>query len=389
MRFADHVRARLAAIQDAGLLRTPREIASPQGPTARLDGREVVLLCSNDYLGHASHPELVAAQRDALPAWASGAAASRLVTGTMTPHRDAERALAALVRQPASLLFSSGYAANVGAISALVGPGDLVLSDALNHASLIDGCRLSRARVLIYRHSDPDHLDALLAAHRHEGRAALVVTDSVFSMDGDHAPVRALRALADRWDAGLYVDEAHALGVLGPEGAGSCPAADVRPDAVLGTLGKALGLGGAFVAGSTDLVRLVENRARSFVFSTALPPAIAAAVPTAVDLARRADDRRDRLRRHTARLRAGLAGLGLDVPPGDTAIIPVLLGDPETAMRASARLLERGVFVHGIRPPTVPAGTSRLRVVPTGAHADEHIERALDAFAALASDLAR
>ena len=387
MPFADHVRARLAAIHDAGLLRTPREVGSPQGPIARVDGREVVVLCSNDYLGHAAHPQLATAQRDALAAWASGAAASRLVTGTMTPHREAERALADLVGHPAALLFSSGYAANVGALSALVGPGDLVLSDALNHASLIDGCRLSRARVLVYRHCDPEHLDQLLAAHRHEARGALVVTDSIFSMDGDTAPLRALRAVADRWDAGLYVDDAHAIGVLGPSGAGLCAAEGVRPDALLGTLGKALGLAGAFVAGSHELVRLLENRARSFVFSTAIPPALAAAVPTAVALARSAEDRRARLHRHIGRIRPALADFGLRVAPGQTPIIPVLLGDPDSAMRASALLFERGVFVHGIRPPTVPDGTSRLRVVPTGAHTDEHIERALDAFAALASTL--
>ncbi|UJR85059.1 8-amino-7-oxononanoate synthase [Sandaracinus amylolyticus] len=389
MRFAEHVRARLADIEHAGLLRTPRRVTSPQGPTAVVDGREVVLLCSNDYLGHAAHPDLAAAQRDALARWGSGAAASRLISGTMSPHREAELALARFAGQESSLLFSSGYAANVGAISALVGPGDLVLSDTLNHASLIDGCRLSRARVLVYRHADVEHAAELLTAHRHEARTALLVTDSIFSMDGDLAPLAALRDLADRFDAGLYVDEAHALGVRGPGGRGLCAELDLDPDVILGTLGKSLGLGGAFVTASSDVIRLVENRARSFVFSTGTPPALAAAVPTALHLLERADEGRARLAAHTARLRRELPALGFDVPAGETPIIPVLLGEPAAAMRVSAALLERGVFAHGIRPPTVPQGTSRLRLVPTAAHTDEHLDRVLHAFAAVAADRRR
>lgn len=387
MRFGDHLRERLGAIERAGLLRTPRHVGSPQGPVARVDGRDVVLLCSNDYLGHAASPELAHAQREALAQWGTGAGASRLISGGMTPHHDAEAALADFVGAPSALLFSTGYAANVGAIQALVGPGDLVLSDALNHASLIDGCRLSRARVVVYPHGDVAEAARLLAEHRRDARAALIVTDGLFSMDGDVAPLAALRALADEHDAGLFVDDAHAIGVLGLQGRGAAAAAGIVPDVLVGTLGKAIGLAGAFVAGTPELTRLVGNRARSYVFSTAPPPALAATIPLALALAQRADDARARLLRHAAALRAGFTSLGLRTPPGIAPIVPVLLGDARAAMHASARLFELGVFAHGIRPPTVAPGTARLRVVPTAAHTDAHIESALEAFAVLAREL--
>jgi 8-amino-7-oxononanoate synthase len=385
--FRAHLALRLRELDGEGLLREPRSVATAQGPVATVDGREVVLLCSNDYLGHAVHPELSAALREGADRWGSGAGASRLVSGTMEPHLHAERALAEHVGLPAALLFSTGYAANLGAIQALVGPGDLVLSDQLDHASLIDGCRLSRARVLVYRHRDVDHAAELLAAHRAEARAALVVTDSLFSMEGDVAPLAALRALCDRWDAGLLVDEAHAIGTIGPRGRGACAAAGIQPDVLVGTLGKALGLAGAFAAGSPDAVRLLENRARSYVFSTAPSPALAAAVPAAVRLADAADDARARLGENARFLRERLTAAGLEVRAGSSAILPVLVGGSGAAMRASARLFERGVFVQGIRPPTVPPGTARLRVVPTAAHSRAQLERAAAAFAAVAAEL--
>lgn len=386
MNFDDHVAAALSDLERAGLLRTPRTIGSIQGPVVRIDGREVVLLCSNNYLGLADHPALADTYERASREWGSSGTASRLISGTMAPHRDAERACAAYVGAESAVLFSSGYAANVGTIQALVGPGDVVFSDALNHASLIDGCRLSRATVHVYRHADPEHLAELLAAHRSRHGAALVVTDGLFSMDGDRAPVRALRSVCDRHRAGLLVDEAHSLGTVGPQGRGLCAAEEVRPDVTVGTLGKALALAGAFVGGSASLTRLVQNRARSFVFSTALPPAVASCIPAAIDLARAADDRRARATRLAARLRTGLRGLGLDVGEGVSAIIPVMLHDSARTMRFSQRLLELGVFAHGIRPPTVPRGTSRLRVVPIATHTDAQIERALEAFAVVARE---
>jgi 8-amino-7-oxononanoate synthase len=380
--FRDHALARLAGLSEAGLLRRPRTVASPQGPVALIEGRERVVLCSNDYLGLATAPDLRRGLADAAAEWGTGSGASRLISGTMTPHRVAEAALARFVDAPAALLFSTGYAANVGAIQALVGPGDIVLSDALNHASLIDGCRLSRADVRVFRHRDVAHAEALLREHRGSARVALLVTDALFSMEGDLAPLRELRALCDRWDVGLLVDEAHSLGTRGPSGRGACVEIGIRPDVLIGTLGKALALSGAFAAGDPAIVALIENRARSFVFSTAPPPAIAAVVPTALRIVEESDVKRATLRAHADALRAGLSRLGLDVPPGDSPIVPVLAGAADRAIRWSNALFEGGVFVQAIRPPTVPEGTSRLRVVPTASHLPEHLDRALAAFAA-------
>lgn len=380
--FAAHVLARLDELERAGLMRRPRVLESAAGPRIRLGGRDVLSFCSNDYLGLASHPELAQALADAALSWGVGSGASRHVSGSLPPHVAAQKELARLVEAADALLFGSGYAANVGAIQALAGPEDVVFSDALNHASLIDGCRLSRARVIVHPHGDPTALETLLRAHRSEGRAALIVTDSVFSMDGDLAPLRALRSLADRYDAGLLVDEAHALGVLGPAGGGLCREQSVVPDVLVGTLGKSFGLAGAFVAGAETLVRLIENRARSYVFSTAPPPAIAAALPRALALA--TDARRATVLGHARRIRAELPRRSRLRPlPGPAPIVPVVIGEPELTMRASAALLQRGVFVHGIRPPTVPAGTSRLRIVPTAAHTHEDVDRLLDALASL------
>lgn len=380
MRFDRHVAARLDDLARAGILRTPRLLDGRQGTAALIDGREVLVFCSNDYLGHGDHPALRAALADGAARWGASASASRLVSGTKRPHRDAESALASLVGAPSAVLFSTGYAANVGALQALVGPGDLILSDALNHASLIDGCRLSRAEVRVFPHRDLDAAAVLLAQHRRNARACLIVTDSIFSMDGDAADLVSLRALADRHDAGLLVDEAHALGIAGPAGAGLCAERGVRPDVLIGTLGKAFGLSGAFAAGSPQIAQLIENRARSYVFSTAPAPAIAAATPVAVALVRGADEARERLRLHTRTLRDALRRLGHAAIDTPSPILPILLGDPAPAMRASAALLERGIFVHGIRPPTVPEGTARLRLVPMATHSDDDVARCIDAL---------
>lgn len=383
MSLNQEARDALKDLEEAGLLRTTREIQTPQGAEVVIDGQPALLFCSNDYLGLANHPRLIQAAHEALNRYGVGAAASRLISGTMTPHREAEQNLAALVGQPSAILYSSGYAANVGTLSTLARPGDLILSDALNHASLIDGCRLSRARIEVYRHADPEHLRALLDEKRSAHPRAFVVTDGLFSMDGDRAPLASLREIADRYDASLIVDEAHSLGVLGEGGSGACAEAGVRPDVFIGTLGKAFGCAGAFAAAGPAVIDLLRNRARSFVFSTAPPPATAAVAAAAAELVRGADDRRARLRRHSLRLRAGLRELGYQVPDDDTPIVPVMIGDPRQTMRISNDLLESGFFVHGIRPPTVPEGTSRLRLVPTAGHEDDHIERLLEAFARL------
>jgi len=377
MPLEDDLNHALAALEKDGLLRRAREIAGPQGPEVEVDGQRVVCLCSNNYLGLANHPALVEAAREGLERWGIGAGASRLISGNMEAHRALEQRLADFVGEQAAVLFGTGYAANVGALSALASEGDVIFSDELNHASIIDGCRLSRARTVVYRHGDTDHLAELLATERAPSGRAIVVTDAIFSMDGDVAPVERLRSLCDAADAWLMVDEAHSLGVVGPGGRGLCAEQEVRPDIFLGTLGKALGCAGSFVAGRSALARYLENSARSYVFSTAPPPAIAAAATRAVDLVEQGDDLRQRLRGHAIRLREQ----GWDARGDDGAIVPVVLGRPDNTMRVSKALLEHGVFAHGIRPPTVPAGTSRIRVVPMASHEDEHIDRALDAFA--------
>jgi 8-amino-7-oxononanoate synthase len=383
--FDLHIRRMLADLEASALLRTPRTVTGAQGPELTVDGRRVLGLCSNNYLGLAAHPRIAEAASDALREQGFGSAASRHISGTSVLHTQLEQRLARFLALPSALLFSSGYAANIGAIQALAGPDDVIFSDRLNHASLIDGARLSRARIVVYRHLDFDHLDALLAEHRARHASALVLTESVFSMEGDLANLCGLRALCDRYGCGLVVDEAHALGVLGPQGHGLCARDGVRADVLIGTLGKAFGCTGAFVAGAPDTVRLVENRARSYVFSTAPPASQAAAALAAVELVEAADDRRARVLVHADRLRAGLRALGYRTLPGATPIVPILIGPPEVTMALSAALLEHGVFVHGIRPPTVPADTSRLRVTAIATHTEAHVERALRAFAACRS----
>jgi 7-keto-8-aminopelargonate synthetase-like enzyme len=298
------------------------------------------------------------------------------VVGTSSAHRDAEAALSDLVAQPSVRIFSSAYAANIGLLGSLFGAGDLLLSDSLNHASLIDGCRLSRARTEVYRHGDWDHLRYLLEQHAHTARVTAVITETAFSMDGDVLDVGAIARLTQRHGAALVVDEAHALGVIGPAGAGVCAMAGVRPDVLVGGLGKAFGLTGGFLAGSAVLGRAIDNFARPFVFSTAILPPIAHAIPVATSLLRTADAERGRLARHAHRLRE--AGRQLAFPvlgnaPG--AIVPLVLGGAEEAVRASGALRDEGFLVPAMRPPTVAAGTARLRITPTASHSDDDIDR--------------
>lgn len=381
--FQERLGERLRSLEGSGLRRHPREVAGPQGTHLWADGQRVLCLCSNNYLGLAHHPALTAAVRQALDSDGVGAGASRQISGNMQLHRRAEAELARFTGQGAAALFSSGYACNVGVLQALVDREDVLFSDRLNHASLIDGARLSRAKVVLYDHADPGDLERKLRAHRAEGTAALVVTESLFSMDGDTPPLDAIAELAQRFGAGLLVDEAHALGVLGPEGRGLCAAQGVQPDVIVGTLGKAFGSEGAFAAAALDTVELIRNRARSYVFSTAPSPAVAAAAMASVRLVRDAGGSRAKLREHWRGLRTGLRELGYNVPHGDSPIIPVLTGDPETTMAMSRKLFEQGVFVHGIRPPTVPEGAGRLRVVPMATHGSDDISEALAAFAAV------
>jgi len=359
---------RLEELRDRGLHRRLRLVGGPQGPSVLLDGRPVLLLCSNNYLGLADHPRVRSAAADAANRWGAGAGASRLISGNMEPHRQLEERLAEFKRYEAALLFGSGYLANTGAIAALAGRGEMVFSDELNHASIIDGCRLARAEVFVYRHRDTEHL--AWGLQRATGRPALIVTDGVFSMDGDVAPLESLAQLARRHACRLMVDEAHATGAIGPGGRGSVAAAGLsgEVDLVVGTLGKALGAYGAYVCASRELTEFLLNTARSFIFSTALPPPVVAAAQTALELLDSEPQRVQRLRSNAAVLREALAGEGLAPGGTETQIVPVAVGTAEQTMALSERLLERGVFAQGIRPPTVPEGSSRLRFTVMATH---------------------
>lgn len=383
MDFDSAIRHGLQELLTRGILRGPREVRGPQGPELIIDGNRVIGLCSNNYLGLAHHPELIAATETALRSHGTGSGASRHICGTSELHRETESRLAAFVSCERSLLFSTGYSANVGVLQAVLGSEDIVFSDRLNHASLIDGCRLSRATISVYNHLDLDHLEHQLREQRAGYRVAMILTESLFSMDGDFGDLQALRELSQRYECGLMVDEAHALGVYGPHGHGLCAREGVRPDLLIGTLGKAFGCAGAFVAGTKEVIQLIENRARSYVFSTAPPAAMAAAATRATDLVESADARRLQLEAHTRKLRLALQDLDYSVSSGTSPIIPVHIGDAVTTMRVSKALLEHRVFVHGVRPPTVPEGTSRLRVTPVATHTEAQIDEALAAFAAV------
>ncbi|MBX3025887.1 8-amino-7-oxononanoate synthase [bacterium] len=385
MRHDDVFAAELARLRAAGLERSLRAVDGAQDTAILVGGRRVLSLCSNNYLGLANHPEVIEAAVAAARAAGMGSGASRLISGSMRELHRLEERLAAFKRTAACLLFTSGYQANLGVITALVGPGDAVFSDALNHASLIDGCRLSRAAVHVYPHADVAALDERLRAVPAKRR--LIVTDSIFSMDGDAAPLAAICALAERHGAMVMVDEAHATGVLGARGAGLVDALGLhdRVTVQMGTLGKALGTFGAYVAGSRALVDLLINTARTAIFTTALPPPVAAAAGAALTIVEREPERRAALRRNAARLRAGLLSLGFEVP-GDpeSHILPIMVGEAATTMALSTALLQRGVFAHGIRPPTVPEGTARLRATAMATHREAEIDAALAAFADLA-----
>lgn len=379
----DHaLAAELEEIRARGLYRRARRVESMAGPRAVVEGRPVIVLGSNNYLGLADHPALVRAAAAAAAEWGAGATGSRLTTGSQALVEDLENELALLKSAEAALVFTSGYQAAVGVIPALVGRGDLVLSDALNHACLIDGCRLSRAEVRVYRHADLDHARSLLTDRR-RFRRCLIATDGVFSMDGDLAPVRALCDLCDEMDAWLMVDDAHGTGVLGRRGAGVVERFGLqgRVPVQMGTLSKALGCQGGFVAGSRVLVDYLLNRSRSFIFSTAPSPAVAGAARAALGLVAQEPERRDRLAANAARLRRGLRELGWEVADGETPIIPLVVGPAEAAVRLARALEERGVWVPAIRPPTVPVGTARLRISVMATHTDADLEEALAAFA--------
>jgi 8-amino-7-oxononanoate synthase len=360
--------ARLSELKALGLYRRTRRISGPQGSHVVVDGKPALLLCSNNYLGLADHPRVREAAADAATRWGVGAGASRLVSGTMTIHRRLEERLAAFKGREAALLFGSGYLANTGVIAALARPGDVIFSDELNHASIIDGCRLSRAETFVYDHCDVEHL-AWGISHA-EGRGALIVTDSVFSMDGDIAPLEQLVDLADRHRIRLMVDEAHGTGTLGPDGRGALAEAGLEDevDVIMGTLGKALGSYGAFVACDERMARYLVNAARTFIFSTALPPPAAAGALAALELLDENPHRVHKLQTNAATLRTELEREGFDVRLSQTHIMPLVIGDPALTVEVCDLALSRGVFAQAIRPPTVPPDTSRLRLAVMASH---------------------
>jgi 8-amino-7-oxononanoate synthase len=370
------LQARLDEIDAAGLRRRMRLISGPQGPRVVLDGKPVLLLCSNNYLGLADHPRVREAAADAAMRWGVGAGASRLVSGTMTVHRRLEASIAAFKGTESALLFGSGYLANVGVVSALAGPGDVVFSDELNHASIIDGCRLARARTVVYRHNDVEHLAQLI--EETGARGGVVVTDSVFSMDGDVAPLAELLDVAHANGLRLVVDEAHGTGCVGPGGRGAVADAglDGEVDVVIGTLGKALGSYGAFAACDARTAEYLTNCARSLIFSTALPPPVVAGALAALELIEEQPRRVEKLQANAGALRDELAREGFDVAGSTTQIVPLIVGDATTAMAICEAAIKHGVFAQAIRPPTVPEGTSRLRLAVMASHTKSELRDA-------------
>jgi glycine C-acetyltransferase/8-amino-7-oxononanoate synthase len=381
---------RLDAIRQDGLFRRMRTVAGAQGPRVELDGHDALLLCSNDYLSLASDPEVKAAAVAATERWGAGAGASRLVSGNMEPHEDLERHLAAFHGTETALLFGSGYLANTGIVAALARRGDVVFSDELNHASIIDGCRLAGAETFVYRHRDLEHLAWGLG--RLPGHCGLIVTDGLFSMDGDVAQLGWLRELATLHGAMLMVDDAHAVGALGPGGRGAVAEAGLagEVDVLVGTLGKALGGYGAYACVSRPVRDLLVNTARPLIFSTALPPAVAAAADAALGIVESDPARIGRLRENASTLRAALAAAGLDPGGAGAQIMPVAVGDPDRAVAICRRALDAGVYAQAIRPPTVPDGTSRLRLTVVADHDPEELVAAAGilagAFRAVSAD---
>lgn len=377
----DWIAHELDALETAHRLRVPASTRWYGPVQVDVDGASLTSFCGNDYLGLRLHPDLRAAALAATVEHGTGSGASRMVSGNLSLHESAEHSLARFVGAPSALLGTSGYAMNVGALSALLGPDDVVFSDALNHASLIDGIRLSRARVVVHPHLD---LDALRRELGVSARRRWIVTESLFSMDGDAPDLRALADLAAEHGAQFYVDEAHAIGVLGPGGRGLCAAEGVRPDVLVGTLGKSLGGSGAFVAGSAALRLWLWNRCRAHVFSTGISPANAAVATAAVSLLSRDDTSITALQKNVSLLRGLLADGGVRaLGRADSPIVPIVMGDDLRALETCQRLRARGYFVQAIRPPTVPEGGTRLRVTVSAAHSPDEITRFAEALLAL------
>ena len=379
--FSD-LQQRLDALRTQNMYRRRRNIGSRQGRVIRVDGRELLNFCSNDYLGLAGDQRVARAVKSAVEHWGVGSGASHLVCGHTEVHEELEQALAEFTGRPRALVYSSGYAANVGVINALLSVGDLVCEDRLNHASLLDGGWISRASFAWYAHRDCDDLDRQLA---NDANRKLIVSDGTFSMDGDRCRLDELIAVARRRDAWIMIDDAHGMGVHGAEGVGLVDPAMYSVDDVqvlVGTFGKALGTSGAFVAGGEALIETLIQRSRNYIYTTAMPPALAVATLASLAIARAEAWRRDRLEALIERFRQGAARLGFDLPDSTSPIQPLIVGDPQATLELSRGLEERGCLCTAIRPPSVPEGTSRLRITLTAAHTDADVNRLLDALEA-------
>jgi glycine C-acetyltransferase len=371
-----------------GLFRPLRVLDTAQDTEVVVDGKRVLNLSSNNYLGLTTHPRLKAAMIEATEKWGAGSGAVRTIAGTMTVHEDLERRLADFKHTEASLVLQSGFTANLGVLQSMVKEGDVIISDELNHASIIDGIRLSKAERSIFKHRDMDDLERHLEMHRAK-RVKLIVTDGVFSMDGDIAPLPAIVERAERFGALVMVDDAHASGVLGKNGRGSVNhfGLDGRVDLQMGTLSKAIGVLGGYVAGPQTVRDFLIHRARPFLFSTSHPPGVAAACIAAIDVLLAEPERIDQLWKNTARFKAGLKRLGFETGASETPITPVIVGKGAVAMDFSDRLFKLGVFAQGIGFPTVAEGRARIRTIVTSVHTDAELDRALDAFASVGKEL--
>jgi glycine C-acetyltransferase len=388
----DFINEELKRLKREGLYRELKFVEGSQGNRVKINGKEVILLSSNNYLGLASHPELKKAAVLAAEKYGCGSGASRLISGNMELHEKLEERIASFKGTESALLFNSGYTANVGVISSICGRGDIIFSDKLNHASIIDGCLLSGAEIKRYPHKDIDALEGFLKSTPPSPlyikggvrgvKKRLIITDGVFSMDGDIAPLNDIIRVARKYSAIVMVDDAHATGVLGENGKGTAEhlGVDGGIDIVMGTFSKALGSFGGFVAVGRQMREFLINRARSFIYTTSLPPPVIASSIAAIDIIEKGRDLRDSLWRNVDYMKNGLKGMGFDIMNSQSQIIPIFIGDENRTMEMSRMLLEEGVFVQGIRPPTVPHGKSRLRVTVTAAHRDDDINRALDVF---------
>jgi glycine C-acetyltransferase len=386
----DYLKEQLTELRQQGLLLHPRTLEGPTGARARFDGRDVINLASNNYLGLANHPRLREAAAAAARDLGAGTAAVRTISGQMSIHRELERRFASFKHAEDAVMFQSGFTSNAGTVAAILTKDDVIVSDRLNHASIIDGARLSRAEIKVFEHKDTEHADRLLAESASSGRRQLLITDGVFSMDGDIAPLPELVEIAERHGAIMMVDDAHASGVLGKGGSGTVDHFGLagRVDIQVGTLSKAIGVLGGFIAGPSHLIEWLQNRGRPYLFSTSAPPSVVAACIAALDVIEDEPDRLERLWSNTKLFKEGLHELGLDTGGSQTPITPVITEDEEKTQRFADRLFEEGVFCPAIVFPTVARGSARVRTIVTADHTEGDLEEALKVFGSVGEELA-